>query len=148
MQTQGKITAIEDNIVTIEITDQEICTQCGIKTDSQFSIGCNSCSLLAKKNKKFLKAINNLTTPLKEGDMVNVSLSPAKAIKAGFFIFIIPLVLFFLFYYFTEYVLLLTNEWVKIGMGLGGILLGFMGVYFRSKLLKQKEWPQVTEVVR
>ncbi|MEJ2664358.1 MAG: SoxR reducing system RseC family protein [Spirochaetia bacterium] len=148
MQTQGKITAIEDNIVTIEITDQEICTQCGIKTDSQFSIGCNSCSLLAQKNKKFLKAINNLTTPLKEGDMVNVSLSPAKAIKAGFFIFIIPLVLFFLFYYFTEYVLLLTNEWVKIGMGLGGILLGFMGVYFRSKLLKQKEWPQVTEVVR
>jgi positive regulator of sigma E activity len=148
METQGKITAIDDTIVTIEITDQDICAQCGIKTDSQFSLGCNSCSLLAQKDKKFLKAVNNLKMPLKEGDLVNVSLSPARAIKAGFFIFIIPLVLFFLFYFFGQYALSQSNDWVNIGLGLLGVMLGYGLVFVRSKLLKHKEWPQVTALIR
>jgi positive regulator of sigma E activity len=86
--------------------------------------------------------------PLKEGDLVNVSLSPARAIKAGFFIFIIPLVLFFLFYFFGQYALSQSNDWVNIGLGLLGVMLGYGLVFVRSKLLKHKEWPQVTALIR
>ncbi len=146
METQGKVTAIDNKIITIEILDQEICTECGIKSDSQFALGCKSCGLLTNKDKKYLKAINKFDLPLKKGDAVKVMLSPVKAVKAGFFIFILPLLLFFLCYFLAEQVLFIDTELLKVGAGFAGLIAGYLVVFFRSRLLKHKDWPQVISI--
>ncbi|MBN1797038.1 MAG: SoxR reducing system RseC family protein [Spirochaetales bacterium] len=146
METRGKVTAINNKIITIEVADQEICTDCGIKSDSQFALGCKSCGLLKNKDAKYVKAINRFDLPLKKGDVVKVSLSPFKAVKAGFFIFIVPLFLFFLCYFLAEQLFLVDTELIKVGAGLAGIITGYVFVFLRSRVLKHKDWPQVISI--
>jgi positive regulator of sigma E activity len=146
METLGKVASIKDKIITIEVLDEEICEQCGVKSYSQFALGCKSCGLLKNKNTQYLDAINHLDLSLEKGDVVKVWLSPLKAIKAGFFIFIIPLLLFFGCYFLAEYVLLINTELYRVGIGLAGIVIGYVLVFLRSKLLKHKDWPRVISV--
>jgi positive regulator of sigma E activity len=143
METMGKVASIKDDIITIELMDQEMCEQCSINSDSQSALGCKSCGLLKNKNTQYLDAINSLNLPLKNGDVVKVRLSPLKAVKAGFFIFIVPLILFFACYFLAHYVFLIDTEIYRVGIGLTGIIIGYVIVLLRSKLLKHKDWPQV-----
>jgi positive regulator of sigma E activity len=147
LKTQGKVIAIENKIITIEISNQEICGECGIKSDSQFALGCKSCSLFKDKNKKYLKAINHLNLTIKNGDVVKVSLPPLKVIKAGFLIFIVPLLFFFIFYFLAEYLFLWNIEFYKIAAGMIGIIMGFIFIFIRNGLLKDKEWPLVISII-
>jgi hypothetical protein len=56
MEILGKVTAAAGNTVTVEISGREICSQCGIASDSQLALGCNFCSLVEDKKQKYLQA--------------------------------------------------------------------------------------------
>jgi positive regulator of sigma E activity len=77
------------------------------------------------------------------GDRVEVFIPPAKAITAGFWVLILPL-LAFLAGYFA--LLPVHSEPLRVAAGAGGLMLGFGFVAWRSRRLPG-QLPQVVSVV-
>lgn len=79
------------------------------------------------------------------GDRVEYFVAPAKAIKAGFFVLIAPILIFFLFYFLTGLLWPDAGETAKVLAGVGGIAAGFaLNFALKSKI---REYPEITRII-
>lgn len=109
--------------------------------------GCQGCSLGKKSKPTMVEAENRRGLPLTVGDTVEIFLSPGKAIKAGFFVLIFPLLLFFVLYALARRLLGIENEAVNILIGAVGIAGGLLLNLAANKLRKKPDLPEVTRVI-
>ncbi|MBA7683185.1 hypothetical protein ES703_91545 [subsurface metagenome] len=90
---------------------------------------------------------NKKSYPLKHGDPVEVYISPVKAVKAAFLLLILPLLLFFPFYYICGIIWKAAGEPVKVLAGLGGVACGFLVNLILKRSVKEQEMPEIARVV-
>lgn len=98
------------------------------------SAACHSCKgeLCAVKNRSIpVKNIHQL--PVQVGDRVEISVPSTQALSAGFQVFGVPLILFVAFYLGAGYLLPRASEGAQIGLGLLGLVLGFLGMFFLGR---------------
>ena len=114
-----------------------------------FGDGCLSCEkcgscLTASKPRQFTVA-NPRHLPLEAGDRIEFSVSPRKAVRAAFLLLILPVLLFFPFYYAGAALVAWGGEGLSVAFGLGGVALGF-GLNF---LLRRgrRDYPEILRVV-
>ena len=97
------------------IDGQKITVRCRKNSD------CDSCgSCLAGDSEKVFQAANSKGLSVRIGDVVEVYVSPQKAITASFVVFILPLLLFFVFY--------IASPLIGIHVEYGKTLFGFLGI--------------------
>ncbi len=116
MTITATIKEINAKHITVAYCQDEQCASCGG--------GGGGCSHGFKQKDTTLKARNVRNLPLQVGDTVELFLSSRKAIGAGFLMFIVPLLLFILFYYTGQSFLNIASEPLKVLMGTGGLALG------------------------
>lgn len=110
--------------------------------------GCKSCtSMFCKANERTFTAENKTGMPLDPGDTVLVFLPSGKTVKTSFLILIAPLILFFIFFLFSERVLHISIEIGNIGFGLGGVGIGFLISYFVFRSQKSGNMAQIIEKI-
>ena len=122
----------ENKNITVLYCQDEECSTCG-----------GGCSTGFRKKETTLTASNVRGLPLKEGDAVELFISPWKAIKAGFLIFILPLLFFFAFYFAGESWFAITSESLRVLFGVGGIVLGFLLNVVVKLAAKGKDLPEI-----
>jgi positive regulator of sigma E activity len=71
--------------------------------------------------------------PIQVGDHVVISVPSTQALSAGFQVFGIPLILFVAFYLGSGYLWPHASEGAQIGVGLLGLVLGFLGMFFLGR---------------
>ncbi len=106
--------------------------------------GCESCSssFCNVKVRTFQAAVTS-EVRVKIGDQVEVFLPPSKAIGAGFFVLIFPLLLFVGVYLAFGF---LENEGAQVGAGLGGLVAGFGLVYLIGRR-RRHDLPRIVRVL-
>lgn len=109
--------------------------------------GCHSCGHMFEKKEKILQAMNRTSRSLKPGDTVEVFLAPWKAVKAGFLVLILPLLLFLVFYYTGGKFLGIERENIQVLLGMGGIIVGFLINLLRKLTAKHADLPEIVRVL-
>jgi positive regulator of sigma E activity len=115
-----------------------------------FREGCESCEkcgscLTTSKPREFLVA-NPRGLPLIPGDQVEYAVSPGKAVKAAFMLLILPILLFFPFYYGVAALLPGAGEAPPVIAGLAGVSLGFLiNILLRRG---RRQYPEILRVIR
>ena len=92
------------------------------------------------------KVNNSRNLFLIKGDSVEIFIEPRGAIAITFVMFIMPLILFIVFYSLSGTVLQNSPEFIKILSGISGIVLSFFSTYAFFKLRPQK-LPEVTRKI-
>jgi positive regulator of sigma E activity len=107
--------------------------------------GHHELSILAGRKERLFAVQNTRSFALKTGDRVEYFIAPGKAVKAGFLVLIVPILVFFLFYYLTGLVWREAGETARVLAGVGGIALGFvMNFALKNRI---REYPEITRVV-
>ncbi|MBN1699247.1 MAG: SoxR reducing system RseC family protein [Spirochaetales bacterium] len=106
---------------------------------------CLHCS--RDKRKHRIRVSNSKNLDVTTGDRVEIYLAPSKAILAGFFVFILPLLLFVLFYWTARTGFRSDNEAIPAAAGLCGIVAGFIINVLIKKLRKKEVLPDIVSVV-
>jgi len=101
--------------------------------------------MFGTRRERLFAVCNPKSLTVKTGDRVEYFIAPAKAIKAGFLVLIVPILAFFLFYYLTGILWADASETAKVLFGVGGIAAGF-AVNFALKN-KTREYPEITKVL-
>ena len=130
MIEKGIVDKVEGDLITVRCLDTEKCSSC--------SIGCSS-----KMQDRIFKALNRKSFSLKKGDLVLVYLDAGKAVWSGFMVLILPLLLFFPFYYAALYLLPGAGESVKVLSGITGIIMGFGVNIIRKRIIKDRDMPEI-----
>ena len=122
MVEQGKVVKILKNIAQVEISSNPNCGKCG---------GCITLS----SGKRVLQAYNGVSA--KVGDTVNVIVEGSK-IKAGFFLYILPLISFFFFLFLGMNIIHIKSEPVLALIGFGGMILTYfiISIFFHAPKIK------------
>jgi positive regulator of sigma E activity len=121
----------DGDTVLLQFHEQEACGNCN--------------SMFCKANERTFTAQNIESLDLKKGDVVTVFLPAGKTIQASFLLLIAPLILFFIFFVLSERIFGIKTEIVKIGIGLAGLLLGFLISYGMTKKSKNSSMPRIIE---
>lgn len=119
MREIGIVTRIEGDRVLVECKPSAACQ------------GCKG-ELCAVKNRS-IPVQNTHHIPVQVGDRVEISVPSIQALSAGFQVFGIPLLLFVAFYLSSGSVFPQASEGTRIGLGLLGLGLGFLGMFFWGK---------------
>ena len=127
----GKITRIDGDRVTIRCKPSAACHSCG-----GGSCGAKDRELTVENTRKL---------PLNEGDYTEVYISSSQAVRSGFQVLVLPLVLFFAFYMAAQKGLGITGEGPLVFSGLIGLVVGFFGVYVMSR--KNQKLPEIVKVL-
>ena len=122
----------ENRHVTVKYCEDEECAKCE-----------GGCSTGFKQKETKLTELNAQDLSLKAGDAVELFVSPRKAIKAGFLILILPLLLFVAFYFAGESLLGIASELLQVLFALCGIALGLLLNVFLKKSSTGKELPEI-----
>jgi positive regulator of sigma E activity len=131
MVEKGIVDRVEGKLITVRCVDTEKCRSCGG--------GC-----IGDKQGRVFQALNSRSISLKKGDMVEVYLDAGRAVWSGFMVLILPLLLFFPFYYAAAYLLQGAGEAVKVLSGVTGIALGFGVNFIRKRIIKDKDMPEIS----
>ena len=108
---------------------------------------CQACSKAFARKETILEVAHRGDLDLKEGDTVEIFLSPWKGIRAGFQVLIFPLLLFLGFYFLGEKALGAANETISILLGLFGIALGFLLNLLYKMIRKNPDLPEIVRVL-
>ncbi len=108
--------------------------------------GCSSCAGCSRGKDRVFQTWNTKRYPLKAGDLVDVYIPTLKAVKAGFLVLILPLLLFFPFYYACALIWTAVSEPVKVLAGSTGIACGFL-INLVLKRYMKNELPEISRVV-
>ena len=100
--------------------------------------------IFATRKERLFAARNSQSLSIKIGDRVEYFIAPGKAIKAGFLVLIVPMLVFFLFYYLTGVLWPKAGETTKVLVGIGGIVMGFVMNFVLKN--KTREYPEITKV--
>lgn len=130
MIEMGIVDKVEGKRITVRCVDTEKCSSCG-----------GGCA--GDKQGRVFQALNSRSISLKKGDLVEVYLDAGKAVFSGFMVLILPLLLFFPFYFAAAYLLKGAGETVKVLSGIIGIVLGFGVNIIRKWIIKDKDMPEV-----
>lgn len=130
MIEKGIVEKVEGKLITVRCVDTEKCNSC---------VG--GCA--GNEQGRVFKALNSRSLSLKKGDLVEVSLDAGKAVWSGFMVLILPLLLFFPFYFAAAYLLRGAGEAVKVLSGITGIALGFGVNFIRKRIIKDKDIPEI-----
>ncbi|RKX87009.1 MAG: hypothetical protein DRP57_00185 [Spirochaetes bacterium] len=133
MVEKGVIDSIKDGIATILCSENPYCASCKACEHSE--------------DGQRLKAKYSKNLRIAKGDIVEVYISTRKSIFASFMVFIVPIILFFLFYILAVYVIKTKSEPVQVFMGFGGIVFGFIVNLLYGKLRKDEDLPVVTKIL-
>ncbi|NOY07654.1 MAG: SoxR reducing system RseC family protein [Spirochaetes bacterium] len=133
MTEKGIVDSIGDDIITILCSENPYCSSC------------NACEQ-SEEGKK-LKARNPKDLSISTGDFVEIYLSPGKSILAGFMVFIMPIIMFFIFYYSAIYIVGTKIEAIQILFGLSGIAVGFAANFMYGRIRKDSDLPEITRVL-
>jgi positive regulator of sigma E activity len=101
--------------------------------------------IFSTRKERLFAVRNSQSLNIKTGDRVEYFIAPGKAIKAGFLVLIVPILLFFLAYYLTGVLWPGAGETARVLAGVGGISLAF-GMSFALKG-KTREYPEITKVL-
>ncbi len=139
MIEKGKVLGIRDGEATIELAETEHCRSCNI------------CSSLGERKKREMRI--EAVEGLEEGQEVTIEIESKAVLKAGFLVFIMPLLMFIVGALIAEKVFGLLG--VGIGKDAGAFLLGFLFlivtfaiVYFADKRARKKRKlePRIVEI--
>jgi positive regulator of sigma E activity len=152
MTEQGIVKKVEGDLVWISGEDCTGCNKgahcgsCGpsVPASENHSTGGHGELSLTRRERSFT-ARNTQAFDLAPGDRVEYFIAPGKAIKAGFFVLIVPILVFFLFYFLTGAIWTGAGETAKVLAGVGGIVLGFLMNFFLKVWIR--EFPEITKVV-
>jgi len=152
MTEQGIVKKVEGQLVWISGDD---CTGC------DHGAHCGSCGpsvpgsenrgsgghgeILPVRRERSFAARNTRGVDLAPGDRVEYFIAPGKAIKAGFFVLMVPILIFFLFYFLTGVIWTGAGETARVLAGLGGIVLGFLMNFVLKKRIR--EFPEIIKVL-
>lgn len=154
MTEQGIVKKVEGQLVWISAEKCAGCEHelhCGScesgngSSESSSSSGHHELTIFAARRERLFAARNSQSLAIKIGDRVEYFIAPGKAIKAGFLVLIVPILVFFLFYYVTGLLWSEAVETTKVLVGIGGIVMGFvMNFALKSKT---REYPEITKVL-
>ena len=120
----GIITAIKQNVVSVEITQKEACSSCALK---------DACSQTSKQH--IIDVVCTESNNYKVGQCVEVSISQRQAFIASMYSYIFPLILvifsLFLSFIFTK------NETIAGLAGLGVLLPYYILLWFFRNSFKE-----------
>ena len=136
MTGRGIVREITGNLAKLQYCND---SECGT---------CDSCAKLFGRKQAVFEARKPEGLDVSPGDVVEIYMSPWKAIKAGFLVLMLPLILFFLFYFIGSSWIAVENESVSILLGVAGIALGFLVNLARKMTRKQQELPEIMRVVQ
>jgi len=136
MNVQGIVQEIEGDQVIVRYRDN---ADCGT---------CRACSHLFPKKSVTVRARNHRGIGLSRGDWVEVYLSPWKAVREGFLVLILPLLMFFPFYWIGTLVTgagqaAAAAPAVPLLLGLAGIASGFALAALRRSRGRGAELPEI-----
>ena len=139
MKSIGIIRNIDNGIAEIEVVgDGTACTSCS-------SGSCASCSASGKT--RTYKAVNSLNLELSAGNPVEIELPAGKAVIAFIRVILLPLTLFFIFFFFAPY-FVGKEAGLKVAAGFTGLLTGFSLNFLIPSKLKEKEMPDIVRVLK
>ena len=139
MIEKGKVIEIRDGKVRIELAQTGRCRSCNI------------CSSLGEGGKKEMRI--QAVEGLKEGQKVKIEIGSKAVLKAGFLIFILPLLMFIAGALIAEKVFGFLG--FRIGKDAGAFLLGFLFLIFtfaivhfidRRERKKRKLEPRIVKI--
>ncbi len=112
-------------------------TQAQIEVTRQSACGenCASCKGCPKPT-QFVSAIAKNPLGAKLGDVVTVEGQTQKIFKMAFVVYLIPLILFFVFYFIAQS--LMISESIAIFSAILGFVLGICGGIWYNKYVKEK----------
>jgi positive regulator of sigma E activity len=128
MRETGTVKSVDGDIVVVSVG-----RDCG-----------QSCQGCAKSEKGgTFSAYNGKGIALSPGDCVEVFVAPHKAVLEAVLLFILPLVLFALFYALSRFAFGLGDD-VGFFIGCGGIVVGFLLNFVRKLVRKNAGLPEIT----
>ena len=127
--------------VVRKVSDRLVEVECAANPD------CHSCSGCAMgKDSRLMQVLNARGLELREGDVVELYLSPGRSVRASFFVLIFPLLLFVLFAYLAGRVLPGLHEALRMLVGVAGLAVGFaLNLLFRGRT---RDLPEVVALKR
>jgi positive regulator of sigma E activity len=154
MTEQGIVRKVERQLVWISgeqcvgCDHEARCGSCGPTDGSSEHSGRSShheLTIFGTRKERLFAVRNPQSLAVKIGDRVEYFIAPAKAVKAGFLVLIVPILAFFLFYYLTGILWRGAGETAKVLAGVGGIAVAFV-MNFALKN-KTREYPEITKVL-
>ncbi|MCL2480088.1 MAG: SoxR reducing system RseC family protein [Spirochaetaceae bacterium] len=137
MYDRGTVTAVDKNIITVTCGDTSHCKTCPA---SRFF--CKA----SEKGREF-KALNTDNLDLREGDNVEVFISPSKTIGYSFSILIFPLLMFLAGYYLTANLTNTLSDGIKLLGGFAGLVIGFAIAFLYSSFTRKQQYPLITKKI-
>jgi positive regulator of sigma E activity len=131
MTERATVRRVSDREVTLEMGSLAACG------------GCSACGLFGPRRPQTLRAANNRGLDLQPGDIVEVGFSGGKAVRAGFLVLILPLILF-LGAFAAVGSLGVTSEPLKVLAGLLGLAAGLGLAFLRGR--SHADLPEVTRL--
>lgn len=154
MTEQGIVKKVEGKLVWISGDDCTGCNHgahcgsCGPSvpaSENHSTGGHGELSLFGTRRERSFTVRNTHAFDLAPGDRVEYFIAPGKAIKAGFFVLMVPILVFFLFYFLSGVIWTGAGETAKVLAGVGGIVLGFLMNFVLNKRIR--EFPEITRVI-
>ncbi|MBS3741385.1 MAG: SoxR reducing system RseC family protein [Candidatus Cloacimonetes bacterium] len=127
----GKVVKLQNNNAIVEITDNDACGSCGLK------------SFCIQNTKENIQLEIKNTQNAKIGDVVKFEISPGIKILSNFYVFILPLLVIIATYFIAKDLLLLSEDFSIILSVLSLILSYFIikhinRVFKKNKTIKVK----------
>jgi positive regulator of sigma E activity len=126
MLEKATVIKIDNDIATLACGDNESCQSCAAH------------GFCGGTDNKTFEALNKNNFELESGNTVEVLLPTGKTIWSAFMVMIFPLLLFFLFFYGTGFIVADAGEGIQVLGGLAGIAVGF-GINFLINRKPNKE---------
>jgi positive regulator of sigma E activity len=131
---------MNETAVICEVKDKSI--RATISRDCSES--CLHCT--KPKHKGSILVHNSSGLEVKAGDMVEIYAPPGKTILAGFLIFIVPLLLFIVFYFLGKAITGTEDDLIPFLCGIGGIGAGFLLNVMIKHIRNQKDLPEIIKI--
>jgi len=142
MTTKGIVEKIEGDVVFVYLMEDGTCVSCQARGEGDVK-GCAACGLFANNKKHPIRALIKQGIRVSEGDMVELSMSPGKAVLSGILIFLFPLVFFFLGFILAGIVLHAMNDLYKAVAGFACMAVWYLLLFLFGKIRKRQDWPVV-----
>ena len=133
-------------IIKVEENRALVCIEEIVPTEGGGNGNCVSCGH-DNKAKRDIWAKYSKDKKLQISDKVEIYYPPGKTIKAAFLILILPIFLFFLFYYLSGILFKLHNDFLSGLYGLGGIVTGFLINLILYQFNKNSRLPEITRKI-
>ena len=133
MEEMGRITKIEGKTITIQGGELGGCFGCMNEE--------------CKVNGKVFTAENRRDLSLSVGELVEISVGAAAAASSAALVLLPPFVAFAAAFAFVSAAFPASGEAARASAGVGGMVLGFFGVYWFRKIYPAKSVPIVLRTV-